>query len=144
MTKPLELPTVRFRRRGGLIPMAAIRRLARFIAERFQPDRNILFGSYAYDRPDPDSDVDLLVVMPGRNEIDQAVRIRRTFEAPFPLDVIVRTPFNLERRLRWGDDFLREIVEQGRVLNEKDYRRMGAESRNRLAARVSKQPNETA
>jgi predicted nucleotidyltransferase len=100
----------------GLIPQAAIRRLARFIAERFQPEKIILFGSYAYGRPDPGSDVDLLVVMPARNEIDQSVRIRNSFEAPFPVDLIVRTPFNLERRLRWGDDFLREIVGRGKVL----------------------------
>ncbi len=34
------------------------------IAKEFQPERIILFGSYAYGKPRPDSDVDLLVVLP--------------------------------------------------------------------------------
>jgi len=40
--------------------------LARRIADRFQPSKIILFGSYAYGEPKEDSDVDLLVVMPVR------------------------------------------------------------------------------
>src|SRR5438128_8457124 len=61
----------RFRDHRGLISRAAIDRLAQQVAEGFRPDRIILFGSYAYGRPDADSDVDLLVVMPTRNEIDE-------------------------------------------------------------------------
>src|SRR5271155_4435540 len=83
------------------ITMRAIRRYARQIAERFQPDKIILFGSYAYGEPNADSDVDLLVVMPARNQIDQAVKIRWELEAPFPLDLIVRTPTKLKRRLKY-------------------------------------------
>jgi hypothetical protein len=44
--------------------------------ERFQPEKIILFGSYAYGRPHADSDVDLLVIMPAGNELDQAFKIR--------------------------------------------------------------------
>ena len=44
---------------------------ARQIAERFHPDKIILFGSYAYGQPHAESDVDLLVIMPTRNAIDQ-------------------------------------------------------------------------
>ncbi len=57
------------------IPLAAIRRFARRIAERFQPDKIILFGSYAYGEPHNESDVDLLVIMRCRNAIDQSIRI---------------------------------------------------------------------
>ena len=46
------------------IPMAAIRRFARQIAEKFDPEKIILFGSYAYGQPHEWSDVDILVVMP--------------------------------------------------------------------------------
>src|SRR6266480_260486 len=77
---------------GADVPMSAIRRFARQIAERFQPERIILFGSHAYGTPHADSDVDILVVMPARNELDQAVRIDRAIDPPFPLDLIVRTP----------------------------------------------------
>src|SRR5437762_12762377 len=92
------------------IPLAAIRRFARQIAEQFQPDKIILFGSYAYGKPHEDSDVDLLVVMPAYNEVNQSIRIRLAIEPPFPLDLIVRTPQNLRWRLEEGDWFLREVV----------------------------------
>jgi predicted nucleotidyltransferase len=57
------------------IPMSAIRRFARQIAERFQPQKIILFGSYAYGTPHEESDVDLLVVMPTRNATAESVRM---------------------------------------------------------------------
>src|SRR5437016_30552 len=88
--------------RGKVIRLSLIRRLARGVAARFQPGKVILFGSYAYGTPHDDSDVDILVVMPARNEIDQAVRIRLAVPAPFPMDLIVRTPIDLLWRLEEG------------------------------------------
>ena len=121
----------------NLVPLSAIRRYARRIAERFQPDRIILFGSYAYGTPDPASDVDLLVVMPTNNQSEQAVRIGEALEDEgiepgFALDLLVRTPKTLNDRLRWGDWFLREIVARGKVLYEKTDRRVGEQGRRRL------------
>src|SRR5712692_10560763 len=105
--------------RGADVPMSAIRRFAREVAEKFQPEKIILFGSHAYGQPHADSDVDILVVMPAYDEINQAVRIRQKSDHPFPLDLIVRTPKNLRWRLEEGDWFLREIVSKGEVLYEK-------------------------
>lgn len=130
--KAVNKATKLFRRRLGLVPRAAIVRLAREIAERFHPERIILFGSYAYGKPTPDSDVDLLVVMPASNEISKASRICQAIEAPFPLDLIVRTPQRLQRRLELGDWFLREIVGQGKVLYDEARRRVGEKGRARL------------
>src|SRR5438093_7391272 len=90
---------------GANIPRAVIRRFARAVAERFDPDKIILFGSYAYGQPHEDSDVDILVVMPARGEISQAVRIQMAIDAPFPMDLIVRTPEHLAARLAEGDSF---------------------------------------
>src|SRR5438876_8310668 len=80
--------------RGADIPRRLIRRFAREVAERFRPEKIILFGSYAYGQPHADSDVDILIVMPARNELDQAVRISLAVEHNFPLDLLVRTPKN--------------------------------------------------
>ena len=55
--------------RGADVPMATIRRFARQVAERFSTDKIILFGSHAYGTPHADSDVDILVIMPTRNQI---------------------------------------------------------------------------
>lgn len=119
----------RMPRNAKLIPMAAIRRLAREIAEKFDPDKIILFGSYAYGEPNEDSDVDLLIVMPAYNEINQEVRILNAVDRPFSVDLNVRTPENLKWRLEEGDWFLREVVAKGRVLYEKTHGRMGAQGR---------------
>src|SRR5438132_8287782 len=94
---------------GADVPSRLIRRFARQVAECFHPDKIVLFGSYAYGTPHADSDVDILVIMPARNELDQAVRIRLTVDYNFPLDLLVRTPKNLMWRLAEGDGFLSEI-----------------------------------
>ncbi len=121
--------------RGANIPMRVIRAFARQVTERFHPDRIILFGSYAYGTPHADSDVDILVVMPARNQLDQAVRISVAIDPPFPLDIIVRTPKNMAWRLAEGDSFLREIASKGKVLYEKADEGVGEEGGGRLPRR---------
>jgi uncharacterized protein len=121
--------------RGADVPMSVIRRFVREVAQRFEPEKIILFGSHAYGTPHADSDVDILVVMPARNAIDQAVRIDRVTDPPFPLDLIVRTPKTLACRLAEGDSFLQEIMARGKVLYEKTDERVGAKGRSRLSPR---------
>lgn len=110
------VPNAGYRYQPPDVPLAAIRRFARRLGERFHPDRIILFGSYAYGRPHAGSDVDLLVVMPAASEVNQSIRMTLAFEPPFPLDLIVRTPAKLKRRLAEGDSFLEQIVTRGKVL----------------------------
>jgi uncharacterized protein len=112
---------------GAEVPMRAIRQFARQVAERFEPYQIILFGSHAYGTPHADSDVDILVVMPARHQHTQAVRIRWAIPAPFPMDLIVRTPKNLQWRLDEGESFHTEIVTKGKVLYEKSNAGMGAQ-----------------
>jgi uncharacterized protein len=111
------------------IPLTAIRRFARRIAERFQPDKIILFGSYAYGKPHNESDVDLLVIMRTKNAIDQSIRIKTAFKRLFSLDLIVCTPWQIERGIKDDDWFLREIVEKGKVLYEATDRKVGSQGR---------------
>ena len=101
------------------IPMRTIRAVAKQIADKFQPDKIILFGSYGYGKPRPESDMDLLVVMDtSLRSIEQAGRIARDIDYHFGLDLLVRTPQQLAERLEMGDFFLREITERGQVLYE--------------------------
>ena len=118
-----RIPNINERRR---IPMRAIRAVVQQIAEKFQPEKIILFGSYAYGRPKPESDVDLLVVMdtPLRNR-EQAAQIARAIDYHFGLDLIVRTPQQLAKRIALGDFFLREVTEKGRVLYARTDARVG-------------------
>src|SRR4051812_38335364 len=95
---------------GADVPMRVIRRFARGVAERFGPEKIILFGSHAYGTPHADSDVDILVIMPARNKHSQAYKIRCALPAPFPMDLLVRTPEEMRWRLAEGDLFHTEIV----------------------------------
>ncbi len=125
---------------GAEVPMRVIRRFARQVAERFEPDRIILFGSHAYGTPHADSDVDILVVMPAKNQHDQAARIRGAVEAPFPMDLIVRTPRSLAWRLAEGESFHTEIVTRGKVLYEKSDSGVGSQGGKRLRGRRATRP----
>jgi uncharacterized protein len=138
-----KLPTERWYD-GANIPMRVIRRFAREVAERFQPDKIILFGSYAYGTPHEDSDVDVLVVMRARNQLDQAYKIRCAVSAPFPMDLIVRTPHSMKWRLAEGELFLTEIVTKGKVLYEKDNGRVGGKGRRGSRQRPPTQPKQDA
>ncbi|NPV75199.1 MAG: nucleotidyltransferase domain-containing protein [Anaerolineae bacterium] len=101
------------------IPDEIIRELVSRIAVGFKPIRIILFGSYAYGEPRPESDVDLLVVMetPLRESV-QALQIRQSINPLFGVDFFVITPERLTQRLLWGDSFLKEITEKGVVMYE--------------------------
>lgn len=124
--------------RGADIPMRLIRRFARQVAERFQPDKIILFGSYAYGTPHADSDVDILVVMPARNQLDQAFKIHWSIQPPFPLHILVRTPKNMAWRLAEGESFLTEVVSKGKVLYEANHKGVGTKGRSRSRHRPTK------
>ena len=117
------------------IPLSAIRRFARQIAERFHPKRIILFGSYAHGQPHAESDVDLLVIVPAYDVVNQAIRICLAFERPFSFDLIVRTPEQIERGLRQCNWFLREIIEKGKVLYDARNGSVGVIRRRGLARR---------
>ena len=98
---------------------AYIADICRRIAEEFKPEKIILFGSHAYGVPTPDSDIDLLVVMQYEGDYFlEASKIRRRLGLMTPMDLLVRTPEQLQYRLDIGDRFMREIVERGKVMYE--------------------------
>ena len=102
-----------------MVKRVRIRAFVDQVVTRFQPERVILFGSYAYGHPTKDSDVDLLVVMKheGHSAV-KAAEIRKSVRAGFPLDVIVRSPQTIRQRLADGDTFVKEVFERGQPLYE--------------------------
>jgi len=122
-----------------MITNRQISALVRQIAEQFSPEQVILFGSYAYGIPTPDSGVDLLIVMPVKGApVDKAIEIRLAINVPFPLDLLVRTPAQVKTRLKMNDFFMRDIIEQGRTLYDGSHRRVGRKSRRRLQHRTAR------
>jgi len=51
-------------------------------------------------------------------ESRQAIEILRNIDALFGIVLLVYTPQRIAQRLKWGDSFLREIIERGIVLYE--------------------------
>jgi predicted nucleotidyltransferase len=101
------------------------------IVAAFNPYQIILFGSHVYGRPDPDSDVDLLIVMESdERPAQRAARVSKLLQPrPFPLDILVRTPEEIEQRLKIGDYFIQEVMERGKILYERDLpERVGTKS----------------
>jgi predicted nucleotidyltransferase len=95
--------------------------MVRRIATQFGPDKIILFGSHARGDARPDSDVDLLVVMPVEGskrqkatEIDMALADRSV-----PLDLLVVTPEDFERGRSEVGSVLRPAALEGRVLYDR-------------------------
>jgi predicted nucleotidyltransferase len=105
-----------------IVMMATLQQIQEYVqrlGEEFSPQRVILFGSYAYGQPTPDSDVDLLVIMPIEgNAVAKAVEIQLRLRPFFPLELLVRTPEKVRERLEIGDGFMREILTKGKVLYE--------------------------
>jgi uncharacterized protein len=106
-----------------MVAMKEIEQFGRRIGEEFGAERVILFGSYARGNATPDSDVDLLVIgsFEGRS-VDKSVAIRMKLRPGFPMDLLVRTPEKVRERIEMGDSFMREILDQGKVLYEADHR----------------------
>jgi len=113
----ISVPPINQRKRT---PQEAIEDVVRQIAQKFHLRTIILFGSYAYGNPHPESDGDLLVVMDKpTKETQQAIRITQSLERDwFGLDLIVCTPEKLKNRIALGDSFLRQIIRKGKVLYE--------------------------
>jgi predicted nucleotidyltransferase len=100
----------------------AIDEMVRRIVAEFDPDRVILFGSHATGRAGPDSDVDLLVVMPVEgSKRDKAIEIGVALrDIPVPMDIIVTTPDEFAWRSQVVGTIERPAVREGRVLYARD------------------------
>lgn len=93
------------------------------IKDSYQPDKIILYGSYAYGNPGKDSDIDMLIIKQTKERpIDRRVFVRRLLSGlrrGYPFSSIVVTPEELKRRLEIGDQFFEEVVTKGEVLYAK-------------------------
>ncbi|HEX7665501.1 MAG TPA: nucleotidyltransferase domain-containing protein [Polyangiaceae bacterium] len=95
----------------------AIQELVDRIVAAFHPERVVLFGSRAYGEPRPDSDVDLLVILPFEGTpYRMAVEILQTVQPTFSVDVLPRRPEDTMNRYRLGDPLIRDALDRGETL----------------------------
>ena len=90
------------------------------IANAFNPEKIIIFGSHAYVRPTEKSDIGILVIMETtKREIERIVavsKLLREHHKKIDFDIIVKMPAEVKHRLEIGDPFIGEIMSKGKVL----------------------------
>src|SRR3989339_452366 len=93
---------------------AQIKSISEKIKSRFNPQKIILFGSRATYSAETGSDIDILVIIETDEPVKKlAWRIRNELESTIPIDILVRTPRQIDTRLELGDFFIRDIIERG-------------------------------
>lgn len=97
-----------------------IENITKRIAKRYKPEKIFLFGSFAWGKPNKDSDVDLLIIKRTRESLRELARKidQSLFERNLPLDILVYSPEYFEKRLSLGDPFTKKIADKGKVLYE--------------------------
>ena len=104
-----------------MVAMSSVLELSGRIAREFDPDKIILFGSHAYGTPAEFSDVDLLVIMPFEGHpFDKSMEILDRLDPPFDADIVVRSPDDAARRYAECDPLIREALDRGKVLYERN------------------------
>jgi len=98
-----------------------IQEVADKIAREYQPEKIILFGSWAWGKPHKDSDADLFVV---KNEDKPQIEMMRDvdriiLDRDMPVDIMVYKSQQLKKREELGDPFILRIINFGKVLYER-------------------------
>jgi predicted nucleotidyltransferase len=101
---------------------ALLGEISQRIVAGFQPEKVVLFGSYACGGPTLDSDLDLLVVMESDEPMAQRIaRVAEVAQVRFlPMDLLVYTPNEIAAQSAKGDPFIAEILTKGTVLYQRD------------------------
>lgn len=90
------------------------------LKKEYEPEKIILFGSYAYGKPQEDSDIDLFIIKhTDKRRIDRFVEVKRLIYDPerrISVSPLVYTPDEVEQRLAIGDQFIEEVLHRGDVL----------------------------
>ncbi len=101
-------------------PERVVQRIAKTLAASYHPERVILFGSRAGKTARRDSDIDLLIIkttsQPFYRRLADVRRLVSTVRRGYAFEPIVLTPTEVRRRLAIGDQFLKQIIDQGQVL----------------------------
>lgn len=114
----MPIPRVIFDRVRGEIERELADWVPRIVAE-MEPEKVILFGSAARGEAGEDSDLDLCVVAETELKFfDRMSKVIGLYPGTRRVEVFVYTPGEWRRMREEGRDFIRTIVDEGRVLYE--------------------------
>lgn len=91
------------------------------IAKKFNPEKIILFGSYAHGTPNKDSDLDLLVIMDSDLPPHKRAALVRSaiISHPCSIDIVVRTPEEIEKYKDIIGTIIYPALKFGKVIYER-------------------------
>lgn len=86
----------------------------------YKPEKVILFGSYANGKNRVDSDLDLLIIKNTKqNPYERIPEVRKyLMDSNFAFDILVMTAQEIKKRLLADDFFIKDIIQNGKVLYE--------------------------
>jgi len=92
--------------------------LVKRIVEEVHPLKIIIFGSAARNEMKPDSDIDMLIVMPDGTHRRRTAQMlyRKIRGAGAPFDILVATPDDLEKHKDNIGLIYRSILQEGKVV----------------------------
>lgn len=97
-----------------------ILKIAEKIKKEYQPEKIILFGSYASGNPTKDSDLDMFIIKKtNERHLERWLKVRNIVyeeNLMIPFEPLIYTPEEVQKRLQIGDSFLKQILDKGEVL----------------------------
>lgn len=103
-----------------MITQDQINNVVDIIVKNVNPEKIILFGSYAYGEPHKDSDLDMLIIKDTDDVRNKRVREIRKYlrGAKIPIDIVVYTNAEVEEWKDTQSAFITQVMQKGRVLYE--------------------------
>ncbi len=102
-----------------------IDKIKELLISKYQPQKIIMFGSFAWGKPDKDSDLDLFIIKnvsqprPKREQEVYRLLMRYFSDRKLSVDIIVHTPQETDERFLLGDPFIKEVINSGKVIYDR-------------------------
>jgi predicted nucleotidyltransferase len=97
-----------------------IKKIIKQIKDKYKPKKIILFGSFAWGKPNKNSDIDLLIIKDTKKDYYQRIPEVRSLlhNIDRAFDILVMTQKEVTKRLKLGDFFIEDILKKGKVIYE--------------------------
>lgn len=98
----------------------SIKTIVKRLTKGYGAEKIVLFGSTARGDFGQNSDLDILVLKEGIDKLNSLQRGREARavlgDIDIPVDILVHTPYEIEKRLYLRDPFFEKIFEEGKIL----------------------------
>lgn len=94
-----------------------VNKIIKQIKKGYNPEKIILFGSFAYGRPKKNSDVDLMIIKKTKERpIQRMMNAAKLVKSPLGTDILIYTPKEWETALKEQNYFIKEVEKKGKIV----------------------------